>query len=580
MSHIPSVRGMLRSWWRGTPRRAASVAGFGVDGLPHGVGRLPDAAPAALLAQDDASHRAWAPAVVADLLATGPVLALADDAADFEALLCVPALREAHGAGRLRTWLLPAEAQQRLRRDGLAGLLRDCRQAGLHGGASLCVLDANAMLEEATVAELQRLGTQWRRFARVVGRPAALLFPLGRAQGGAEGGIAGMVRSMSGAFTHAAELGGIPELPVLTLHRWDGERGAVFHARYGLEPDGQGALRYGGSFSQGEVPVMVEAPDQFAVYATQASVARQRGVPASWRIVPTLDALEEAARHAVGATVVVDAGGPQQFEAVASLVHRLRFSRPTSLKIIVRETEAKVRANSEQALLRLGATAVVYREVGFSRLLQLIDDCRHQVHTRTVERDYEQALAAFMPVAECGYRPPVRFVQLVRDMLERSSAVGLEHRLVHLQLLPNVAHLDALRACLPQRDGDFVTADAHGLYVFLFACREPDLEAALMHLFKLPLGQLFAVQSSDGTVVGMGAQLDSLAARAQGLPDYGPLLEPVPRVARTVPAPAHGVEAEPAPQLPVAAVGGATPVQALTFWPRPVGRRAASEVTA
>ena len=64
------------------------------------------------------------------------------------------------------------------------------------------------------------------------------------------------------------------------------------------------------------------------------------------------------------------------------MVHQLRLARPLTLKIVVRENLGKLRTHSEQALLQLGASAVVYKEVGFSRLLQLLQDINAQSHTQ------------------------------------------------------------------------------------------------------------------------------------------------------------------------------------------------------
>lgn len=533
MTKQPSVSALLRSWWHGLRpgrRRMARPAGLGVDGLPHGVGRMPVGTAAALLVQDEASRADWACALVTDLLGAGPVLALAAEAADLDALLRVPALAQAHAAGRLCTWLLPAAAQQRLRRDGLAALVRELAHIGLGPRVGLCVLDANAVFAGATVAQLQRMGRQWRSWSATRRWPVALMLPLHRARDEGGNDLGSVMRALM-AFTHVAELGMLAARPVLTLYRWDGAQGAVFDARYDLRrSDAEGGpprFAYDGSFSLGATPVLADAPDQFAVHATQASVRGQHGVPATWQIVPSLEALEVATRDAVGATVLIDAGGPEQFEAVAALVHHLRQSRPRSLKIIVRETEAKLRAHCEQALLRLGVSSVVYREVGFSRLQKTIEDGRHLVYAGAIDSDCAQILAQCMPGAERGYQPPALFVELVREMLERTAPSGLSHSLVRLQLLPSVAHLDALRACRVKRDGDLVTADAQGLYLFLFACRPSELERVLPHLFGLPLGQLFSSQAADANPEGMGLMLERLGSAARQLPDYGPLLGPV-----------------------------------------------------
>lgn len=577
----PSVVGFLSSWWRGgraRPARPALSAGLGIDGLPEGVGHVPVGTPAALLVQDEAHYGAWLPHLLADLLAAGPVFVLAPQPQALDRLLRVPALKQAHEARRLRAWVLPPAAERQLQQDGLGGLMRELAQVGCTDRDSLCLLDANALLAGATIAQLERLGGQLRRWSAARPRPFALLFPTYLCQED----ITGTVRSLGHTFSHVAQLGTASGQPGLTLYRWDADHGAVFNARYGLQAGGAPGerLRYDGSLTQGAVPEMVDAPDQFAVFATQACVARQRGVPSAWTIVESLEAMAAATHGAVGATVLLDAGAPGQFEALASLVHQLRLTRPRTLKIVVRETEGKLRTHSEQALLRLGVSAVAYRELGFSRLLRLLEDIRHQAYARPVAQDYEQALAHFMPDPVRGYQPPARFVELAQAMLERTQAVGLTHCLARLQLLPRVAHLDALRVCQAARDGDLITADQDGLYVFLFACREPDLELALNHLFRLPLSQLFSSQTSDGTADGIAVMLDRLRGAArQGLPDYLPLL--APQGPRTMPP--HTPPAPPADTtqaaLPDAASAPAAPpatprAPSLRLSARPIGRRA------
>lgn len=589
MTSTPSVTNLLRSWWHGARRgvRMARPAQLGVNGLPHGVGHLPVGTPAALLVRGEACWRDWSSALVADLLAAGPVLVLAAQTQDIDLLLQSPTLREAHEQGRLRAWLLPPQAQQRLQRDGLAAFARELERAGLSRDASLCLLDAGALLAGATVVQQRRLRGQLGRWSATRQRPLVLMFALHRTPAGTGSDIGAAVRVQGACFSHVAELGLMSERPVLTLYRWDGDQGAVFDARYDLRrseaaPGVAARLHYAGSFSLGAVPMLADAPDQFTVYATQGAVERQRGVPATWHIAASLAALEEAVHDASGATVVLDAGAPEQFEDVAALVHRLRQARPRGLKIIVRETTSKLRSHSEQALMRLGATAVVYREVGFSRLLQLIEDSRQLVHARAVDSDYEQALAEFMPARVRGYLPAAQFVQCVGEMLRRTEDAGLVHSLVRLQLLPAAAHLDALHACRTQRDGDLVTADAQGLYVFLFACRETDLDLALAHLFALPLGQIFSSQMADSTPDGMAAMLERLEAAAPGLPDYTPLLAPsTPLPRRAEPHATEPVQG-PASLATLSDMSATQSSQEVRMHSRPIGRRGhpSSEVAA
>lgn len=521
-------------WRRHAAAQIAQPAGLGVDGLPDGVGHTPVGTAAALLLHAHQDFEAWIPSLLIDWLAGGPVLVLGADTAQIDQLLTAPALREAHTSGRLRAWLLPAAAQRRLRHDGMAALAGELRRAGHDGATALCLLDANALLAGASVEQVRRLAQQMRRWSAGLRRPVALLFPLYRHAGsGAGQDGAGLARLAATAFDQVAHLHTQAEEPSLTLHRWDGASGAVAQARYGLQlPKAQPAsdsasaprLRYSGSLSQGDWPTLVAAPDADTVFATLASVADQRRVPPSWYIVADQQALAEAAAQAVGATVLLDAGEPERFEELAALVHRLRSSRPPSLKIVVRETRRRLRVHSEQALLRLGATSVIYREIGFARLLRMIEESRALVHTRDVEADCAAALRGHSVAPVRGYLPPGEFVAQADGVLERSRGTGLEHCLVHLLLLPSVAHLDALRACRALRDGDLFSADASGVYAFLFGCTQADLDDVLARMFTLPLEQCFGAQLVDASRDGIAATLDELRASAPDLPDFTALL--------------------------------------------------------
>jgi len=55
------------------------------------------------------------------------------------------------------------------------------------------------------------------------------------------------------------------------------------------------------------------------------------------------------------------------------------------------------------------------------------------------------------------------------------------------------------------RDGDLVSADASGIWVFLFACSAPDVPQTLSHMFSLALEQLFSAQVIDSTESGIAA---------------------------------------------------------------------------
>lgn len=566
------------------PASAAPAVGLGVGPLPEHMERLPRGAPVALVARDTLSAALWFPALLADAVAASPVFLLVPDAPCADQLLEHAPLRSAHAQGQLMIWVRTPGLQPLLRSHGLRPLFEELHSVGLRAHHALYVLDALALFAGLDVLQLQRVGEELRLWCLQRAQPLVLGFaPPAAADepaAAAPGDVLPMLRSLCSMTLHIATLSSGAEHSRLHFERWNSASGAVFQTGFGLALDAQTRqLRYAGSRIEGET--VLEAPDQRDVIATRAAVAQQPGVPRHWHIAETLEEVAALAAHSIGATVLLDAGDSSEFEERARLVHQLRLTRPPSLKIVVRESTGKLRSHSEQALLQLGANAVFYRELGFSRLLQLLQDIHQHSYARPVHPHYQQALDAFMPAPCRGYQSAPEFSRLVRDMLDRTQDMGLGHSLVRLDIAPQIAHLTALRACHMARDGDLVTASHSAVYVFLFACREPDIEAALQRLFDVPVAQLFTAQSTDGSDGGIRTLLEGLdQAARQGLPDYSPLLAPAPPPAAPAPAStaAHAppAAAPPAP-APAAAVQASAAAPVLLLRPqlhaRPIGQR-------
>lgn len=568
--------------------------GLGAGPLPDQMEQLPRGVPAALVARDTRSAALWFPAALTDAVASSSVFLLVPNAQSADELLKHEALRSAHAQGILVIWVRTAGLQPLVRTRGLRPLFEDLHNAGLRPHHTLFVLDAQALFADLDVLQLQQAGEALRQWSLGRSQPVVLGFtPLpdeeNDAIAAAQTNVLPMLRNLCNMTLHIATLSASAELFTLYFERWNSASGAVFQAGFGLILDQQTQqLRYAGSRTQGNT--VVEAPDQRAVIATRAAVAQQPGVPRHWQVVDTLEEVTAAAAQSIGATVVLDAGNSSEFEDRARLVHHLRLTRPPTLKIVVRESTGKLRSHSEQALLQLGANAVFYRELGFSRLLQLLHDIHNQSYVRPLSADYQKALDAFMPAPCRGYQSAPDFSQLVRTMLTRTQDIGLGHSMVRLDIAPQIAHLTALRACHMSRDGDLVTASHSAVYVFLFACREPDIESAVQRVFDVPVAQLFTAQSTDGSAAGIRTLLDGLdIAARQGLPDYSPLLAPAALASQATPnsrpdaatdAPAQGVttalplapsafttsgQSEPAPT--------ATPARRPGLRARPIGQR-------
>lgn len=572
----------LLGWLDGerSPGEAATVpppGGLGIEDLPAELGELPCGVPLALMANDAVGQRVWLPCALADAVATGPVMLIADDPQEVDGWLTREDLAQAHRSGRLIVWMLQTDVRARLRYNGVVSLFKDLAQVGLTPHHAVFVAPVNRLLQGLNLVELQRVTRQWRRWCQTRQRPVVLW--VSPQDPTSPHSLANVVRGLCQVFLHVASVGQVEGKTFLYLERWEGSQGPVFDARYGLqhrEPGGR--LIHDGSLSMGRSQDLTRAPDQFQVITTASVLEGRHEAPSHWTVVDSDAGLLAAAVHAIGATVIVDAGTPDEADGKARLVHALRLNHPRMLRILVRETRGKIRANVEQALLRVGANEVIYKETGFRRMLKFLQESVRQAWDKEVPAHYEQALQGFMPVSARGYQRPSLFCELVRDMVESTQGLGVAHSLVRLQLLPRVPHLDALKACQIKRNGDLLTADENALYVFLFACSESDLADALRRLFVRPLDELMLSQVTDFTDATILQVLKELEAKARlGLIDHSPTLDLLPVAALPVQAP------DAAPPLASSGTGDAplTPAAVRTavepvgtgFRPMPIARR-------
>lgn len=561
---------MLLAWWtqrwKKPPPPPLPPCGLGIDSLPDGLGLLATGTPVAFLVQEMGDPMRWLRAVLSDALQGGPVFLLAQDAAQMDMLLETPKLKAAFDNGNLSIFILSSNFHDQVQHHGLQPALAEAQRVGLSRAHAVFFVGTQQWLLGQRLTVLDRLGSQLSRWCLQRPRPVVMVF----VNAPKPQDVMQKLLNLWGIFHHVGVLESAESRSVLKLERWNGSEGAVFQSNYGLQWDAATArLVYDGSHTQGPSQQLMEAPDQHKVIVTAQAVANQIGLPADWIVIPSLDQVEAAVQGSIAATVMLHGGLMEEYDALARLVHHLRLTYPRTLKIVVREAQGKLRTNTEQALTQLGATSVIYKEVGFSRLLQFLQHINRQSYEGELHPDYEQALAAFLPKPVRGYLPPSEFCEVVQSTLERTSVVGLKHTIVRLHLLDHVAQIDAIRSCQMLRDGDLLSSGRDSLFAFLFACREPDLDQTLERVFKLPLSELFSSQTSDSTDNGVGIMLDQLRQEIRdGLPDIAVLLDkPAPAPGRPSGGPSGGRAATPPPEkmptttLPSLKAASAEPAQ-------------------
>lgn len=304
------------------------------------------------------------------------------------------------------------------------------------------------------------------------------------------------------------------------ISHWLGDGAPEPALAYALERNADGALE---ARRDDDDLSLRPANDNLQVLATRASLSGGGAPSPLWQLHDDLPQLMDAARGAVAASVLLDTAGKQP-RALAEAVAALRQQCGRRLKIAVREVgNRRLRQNEEQLLLRLGANIVLPAELRLSSVINLIQALQPAVFPLHPAQTTPQLHAASQPLDDRGYLSPRRFAAAVRETVERSRAIGILNTLVTLQPAQGISPREVLEQGRFQRAGDLCTADNEQVYLFLFACNAAGVNAALRHLFRLPVADLAESELRDSDADGILLTLSRLAERAD-LPDYSPAL--------------------------------------------------------
>lgn len=271
------------------------------------------------------------------------------------------------------------------------------------------------------------------------------------------------------------------------------------------------------------------AVDEDAVFITRAALPGKQLPPTAWNITEDFDALGMAVATATAATIILHYDQATLLDTLTRALFGLRQLCGTRIKIVVREINVRMRYSQEQLLMRLGANLVVPAEVSFSRFSSLVAMIQGQIFSRPLDANYEATVSGVVAVPERGYLAPANFIEVVAMAMERVHLLDIQNVLIRLPLTPSLTPFDALRYCSMKRPGDLCTADGESVYIFLFACRESDIEFTLDRLFRLPVPELFEGEVRYLSPETIRQAMEELSARAaQGkLADLGPVLAAV-----------------------------------------------------
>lgn len=269
----------------------------------------------------------------------------------------------------------------------------------------------------------------------------------------------------------------------LLVHFWSNDVGVNGPHDFLLIDEGTG-FRVSSLPEDGRV--LPASNDQRQVLAQTAVLGAETPPTAHWQLFDDPDALLEQGMDAQAATIIFALDSTDDVNALAVRLYQLRSHCGRSVKLVVREVLQSLRQHEEQLLLASGANLIVPQGTPFLRFLTLVRSIQGQRWQRTLAAEPSSLLARLQPLQVRGSLSPKAFASAVRKMTDNTAGTEVRHQLLRVQPLPRLSPTVVLQQLQLRRYGDIACVAGDDLYLFLFACNPPLVEAALRNIFRLP----------------------------------------------------------------------------------------------
>lgn len=271
--------------------------------------------------------------------------------------------------------------------------------------------------------------------------------------------------------------------------------------------------------NQAEQNIPLSRNDENQFLAQEGVLEGAPPLSAQWQLFSDNESVFSRAQQANAATVIFSLVHNQDINSLATMVHSLRRSRGSALKIVVREISTTLRYSDERLLLACGVNAIVPTAASLSRFLTTLEGIQGQQFSRHVPANLHDLMQALQPLQQKGFLPLDAFCAAVQQLMSNTllpeNDKGL---LVALRAVPQLKPEQILTLCKPRRFGDLVTLVNDRIYLFLSSCRFNDLDIALKSIFSLPHDELFSnriVWFEDNQIVSEADKIRQLTPVAQ-----------------------------------------------------------------
>jgi hypothetical protein len=268
------------------------------------------------------------------------------------------------------------------------------------------------------------------------------------------------------------------EEALLDVRHWFSEAGVSARSSYVLSVGGHGRLSARSAVSASRLSTDPAAEVMLATRRAGEDFPGIGAVSQSWRLADSLiDAIDKS-RSIQSGTLVLHFDRLSGLRELAQCVATIRSMGRVQVRIVVREAGARLRLPQMVALLRLGVSMFIPREVPGASARLVADSLRGTLFTRPFETDVDKVLRDTIS-PQRGMLGVVDFRTEVERLLALTDELEVPSTLIRFTVVAPAA-LKAASGALQRGARDAVCTEHDGcIWSFLFGC-PPDYADAVM----------------------------------------------------------------------------------------------------
>lgn len=372
--------------------------------------------------------------------------------------------------------------------------LNDLRQYKLPM-ASLVVLDSAedrfCLSDSASAASLAAAYQEWVFENRHT--VLALFVPRPQAQK-----EFGTLRSVAEHFGGFVVVRTTDEQALADVRHWFGALGATPRSSFSLAIDNQGQLRARPTAIVGRLTMDPADERQIATKIASAGFNIRNN---RWELVESYIEAIDRSRQMEGGTVLLDFDDGSSIRELAQTVATIRSMGRSQIRVLVRECGARLRIAQTVALMRLGVSMVIPKEITGSGARLVAESMRGSLSARSYESNVDQVFLESQADSRVGFMGIAEFRLAVDRLVSISEEVDIPVTLIRFSMASDQA-LRAASGALQRGARDTVFTEYDGcVWALLFGCSAEHAQLVLSRLLGLRFERLMAGWQRFGTTI-------------------------------------------------------------------------------